>query len=259
MKIYRIFFVLFISSLHILSQDSHLKTNSLSVSIGLSDFHVRDEIASPLTYGNRTLRLGIEYNAKKDLYRHIIELDGYYGLIYIRFPKYETENIRGSLRYSYLHLIHRAKLFSSPLVFYIGGCIHTFLNHSSYREYITTSGIIEAPWYWSHSLGLSLLTHYQFKENEFTIHCNYSILSNVSRPAYSYVPGTQTSEPIKPLGKMEMFWNHQKFRAKLEYIHRLGKLWNISASYNFEYLCYPNPRKIALYMNNVYFGVTIKF
>src|SRR4030095_241515 len=103
--------------------------NLIGISIGLSDFHVREEMASPLTYWNNGITACLEYIRVGDNYKHQIELDGYYSKIKTVYEEYYAHNSRAGFRYSYLHKFLSLNT-STNLNLYAGGGGYSFINLS---------------------------------------------------------------------------------------------------------------------------------
>lgn len=253
MKLILISLTTFLFSLNVFSQDT-LLNKQLSAFLGLSDFHIRDEYASPLIYKNVTLTAGAEYHLRTQKNIHTFELRAYYGKLYIDLAKYDAENGRASFRYNYLHLISNFKIAKNKLSVYFGGGLITFLNMSKYNEYIS-NGVLEEPWLWIHSCEIALLTCYKFKPNKLTFQFNFSLISNVSRPSYSYLPGTHQNEAPKPFGKMAFFWQNPIIQVKTQYEFLVNRWLGLTARYDFLYSYYGEPRKIGMFMNNFQAGI----
>jgi len=236
-------------------------TNSIGVSIGLSDFHVRDELASPLIYRHMGITGSGEYVLSGENYKHLFEASGYYDILKSSSEHYEAENGRIGGRYNYLHKITELNLFKNRLTVFGGGGIYSFLNYSFYREFISEIGLITISYYMLHSAELSIWLDYSIgSSNQLSLKLNLPLISNASRPTYSTAtPGTNQVGEFSLFGTMAAFWETPAVQLKTAYSFKISKLVSISAQYVFHYLYYSVPRKIAMYMNDFRVGIYFLF
>jgi len=242
------------------NKKSDLK-NSIGVSLGLSDFHVRDEMASPLTYRGTGITGCLEYKRKGEKSIHTAGLSGYYDILTTNFAKYDAENYRVGFRYNYLHRISELSIFKNNFKIYVGGGVYSFLNYSHYKEYISKIELINVPWYWSHSAEFSFLFDYFISHsNHVTLQFYLPIISNVSRPAYSSF-GRELNRVgvVKLFGVMAPFWKNPNVQINVGFNYRINTWLKIFAQYNFQYASYSEPRKVAMYMNNLRTGTKFLF
>jgi len=247
-------------------QNSSLKVNeklknSLGVSFGLSDFHVRDELVSPLSYRGTGITGCLEYirQGKKNL--HFVELTAYYDFLETTYSRYEAQNGRIGIRYSYLQQISNLNFLKNDLKTYFGGGIYSFLNISDYKEFISNIGILTTSWYLSHSAELSLLMDYSMgSSSTLFFQVYFPLVSNVSRPSYtSYDVESHKVGIDKLFGEMEPFWKNFTVQLKAGYNYFFNNWLNVFAQYSFQYSSYYEPRNIGLYMNNFRAGLHFLF
>ncbi|RPI18126.1 MAG: hypothetical protein EHM58_06820 [Ignavibacteriae bacterium] len=256
MKSVSIFSILLLIYSHAFSQDTTAK-HSLQLIVGLSDFHVRDEFASSLIYRNTNFAVEGEYMIKTDKSIQSFQLAGYNAVLKTNLEKYDAENFRVSFRYNYLHNISKYKIWGNDLNIFLGGGGYSLLNFSQYNEYISEYGVLTESWYWVHSAEVSAFANYNTGSNNLGFAADFSLISNVSRPQYSYIPGTYRYSHINPFGKMEVFWNNPSVHIKIIYGYQLSSRFQILAQYNFQYSYFDEPRIIGLYMNNFLTGVRL--
>jgi hypothetical protein len=249
---------------HLASYKSNIDSskNNIGFSFGLSDFHIRDEYASPLIYRAPGIGACFSYSRDEDKYKHIIELTGYYADLKPIYDEYYALDIRGGFRYNYIRRVFKTGR-DNILTAGAGGGLYIFLNYSSYRAHTypmaMLANLVNA-WYLAHSAEITLLLEYERARSdvfEFRIHLPF--ITSISRPAYSYVPGDNSGDDFTPFGAIKPFWKNFTIQFRTYYRHRISRRFGIFAYYDFQYSAYDKPLDVRMYMNNFQAGTYLIF
>jgi len=245
-----------------LAQEEH---NHLGGSFGGSDFHIKDDHASPLIFSSIGIAPTLQYIHKGDEGRHYAEISYYYDYLWTSSDNFHNDNHRGRIRYSYLHSISEFKVINKDFELFLGGSIASFLCHSDYyHSWIppSVSRTIES-WYWSNSLDLSAQLEYNATPREyFSIQFFIPIVSNISRPKYSssgdynYV---DNDWKFKMFGETKFF--PENFSMDFLFTYQRPVIWkfNLQLSYEFYYSFYNEPQNVNMYINNLRAGLFFCF
>jgi len=246
-------------------------SNMIGASFGGSDFHIKDELASPLIFSKTGIAPSICYKYDGQVNRHIAEAQFYYADLTTSSDNFNTENWRGSIRYSYLHVIFDQDTIRRSFRFFLGGSIRSFLNRSDYYyAWGTSRSTAYRSWYWSHSLDIAVEIEYRPSSNietaddyeNLTFLCYVPVVSNVSRPTYSssgdynYDKNTRV---MKLFGKTGVLAENFSLNTQIIYSAPLFKNIQLMLSYEFFYSSYDAPKEIASYMNNFRAGLLYRF
>jgi hypothetical protein len=234
--------------------------NYIGASFGGSDFHVKDDHASPLIFSSVGIAPILQYNHVGENDRHIVELSYYTDYLATAADNFHDDNRRARIRYGYLRSVTEFKFLNSDLNLFLGGSLNSFLCHSDYY-YLSippTLGRSIESWYWTNSLDLSVQCEYKPAEREFfSLQLFMPIVSNVSRPAFSPSGGynyVQNDWKFKEFGATEVFPNNNSFNALLAYQRPVIPGVNLQVSYEWYYVSYDVPKEIRMYMNNLRAG-----
>ncbi len=234
------------------------ETNSIGIYFGLTDFHLRDDHASPVFFRGIGITPSIQYLYKGESVIQSVELSYYYDYLGSININFNTDNWRGKVKYSYLHFITN---FNNQIKLFIGASISSFLSLSDYR-YIDDNLAIKS-WYWNHSLNAELELIYSFNQKEY-ISAQFSLptISNISRPKYSpsenYSYSTN-SYKVNMFGEMVYFPNNFFISTILVYQKLISARFGLQIEYEFYYSLYNKPKEVAMYMNNISAGLVWKF
>jgi len=234
--------------------------NYIGVSFGGSDFHIKDDHASPMIYSGIGIAPSIQYFYRGGESRQYAEVSYYHGKLTTFEDNFHVTDNRGRARYAYVHSIIDFNLFDRKIVFFAGGSANSFLSHSDYRYSIlgSTDGRTIESWQWSTSLDLSLQLEYASAGKEFvSAQFFMPIVSNISRPKYSLSGDyhyLENSWKFKMFGQTKLFTDSFSFDGILIYQRPLVGSFNLELSYEFYYSFYKQPQDIGMYMNNVRAG-----
>ena len=240
--------------------------NYLGGSFGGSDFHIKDDHASPLIFSSIGFAPSLQYIHKGDESRHYAEASYFYDYLGTSSDNFHTDNHRGRLRYCYLHSVTNIQVFGNKFGFFLGGSASSFLCHSEYYYLFIPPdfyGKTIESWYWSSSLDISAQLEYNPAPGEFlSVQLFLPIVSNVSRPKYSpsgnynYI---DNDWKFKMFGETKFFPKNFSVNALLTYHRPLIWNFNLQICYEFYYSSYDEPREVNMYMNNVSIGLFFCF
>lgn len=233
---------------------------------GGSDFHVRDDHASPMIYSAWGIAPALQYLHAGGGNRQYAEASFFSAVLSSGPPNFRTDNWRGRARYAYLGSVADFGSHDGPFRFFLGGSITSYLSRSNYYYFIKPlngySSTIDS-WYWSHSLDAALQVEYGLAEREFlTVQCFVPIVSNVSRPRYSPSGDYSYTENV---WKMRMFGRTEFFPENIScdilVAFQVPVVWrfNCQVGYEFFFTSYDIPRDVKMYMNNARAGVVYCF
>jgi hypothetical protein len=240
------------------------KRNYLGLSFGGSDFHLKDDHASPLIFSSVGIAPTFQFFHLGDKSRHSLEGSYYYAYLSSSSDNFNTDNWRGRVRYSYVHLISNFEVWNRSFGIFLGGSINSFYNKSNYYYALNTSnGISIVSWYWSHSLDLTAQVEYNIAQREsFSMMLYVPVISNVSRPKYSPSGDYNYDEntwKVKAFGETEIFPRNLSVNVLLNYQRVIVGNFDLRLSYEFYYSSYDKPTDMAMYMNNLRAGLFFCF
>lgn len=265
MKFIRSFYISLISLCLLLtgySLGQHEGRNFLGVNFGISNFHIRDDHASPLFFRGTGIAPSLQYFYKSDTERHSVELSYLYGYLSSNNSNFNTDNWRGEIKYSYVHSISGLNIFNKGVEFFLGVSASSFLSLSDYH-FIDDQHLAIKSWYWHHSVNAEILMECALRKSEFvSIQFSLPLISNISRPNYSpsknYSYETNTYK-VDVFGETEIVPNNLFLNTVLTYQTPVGENINLQFEYEFYYSLYSKPKEIAMYMNNIRAGLFFNF
>ncbi len=239
--------------------------NYLGLSFGGSDFHIKDEHASPLIFSSTGIAPSIQYIYQGENSRVYAEASYYYDYLGTSSDNFHDINHRAEIRCSYLHSIADFEILNKKINVFVGGSIGTFLSHSDYTNIWVASTIsrtIES-WYWNNSFDVSAQLEYNLEPREFfSIKLFIPVVSNLSRPTYSSSGDfnyTDNDWKFKMFGETKFFPAIFSVNTLLTYQRPLIWKLNLQINYEFYYSSYDKPRNINMYMNNLCAGLFFCF
>ena len=223
---------------------------------GGSDFHVRDDHASPLFFGGWGIAPALQFLHAGEGNRQYFEAS-YSSAVLSADPEYfRAENWRGRARYACLVASGEFTLSGRPLLLFLGGSVTSFLSRSDYYYYIRPlSGYSTSidSWYWSSSLDAGFRAEYALGEREFlSLQCFFPLVSNVSRPQYSPSGDysyTENTFKMRMLGRTVVFPKNLSCDILLEFQIPVFWRFNAGLTCEFYYTSFDLPREMRMYMN----------
>jgi len=236
----------------------HEGKNFLGVNFGISNFHIRDDHASPLSFRGTGIAPSLQYLCKNETDRHAVKLSYLYGYLGSNNSNFNTDNWRAEVKYSYVHSISGLNIFHKGGKFFLGISASSFLSLSDYH-FIDDLHLAIKSWYWHHSVNAELLMECALRKSEFvSLQLSVPMISNISRPNYSpsknYSYTTNTYK-VDVFGKTEIVPNNFFLNTVLTYQTPIGESINLQIEYEFYYSLYNEPKEIIMYMNNIRAGL----
>ncbi|HTY58330.1 MAG TPA: hypothetical protein VMF59_05910 [Bacteroidota bacterium] len=233
---------------------------------GASDFHVRDDHASPLVFRAWGIAPVVQFIHAGEGNRHYFEAAYSPALLSSAPANFRTDNWRGRIRYAYLVQAWDLGSAERPLRMFLGGSATSFLQRANYYYFIPPLngyGTSIDSWYWSSSLDAAVNAEYDLAEREFvSVQCFVPLLSNVSRPRYSPSGDysyTENTFKMKMFGRTQFFPKNISADILLSFQAPVFWRFNAGVSYEFYFASYDLPREVKMYMNNARGGVFFCF
>ncbi len=235
--------------------------NHIGIHFGLTDFHLKDDHASPLFFRGIGITPSIQFMYKGESAIHSFELSYYSDYLGSINSIFNTNNWRGKVKYSYLHYLTDLIKPDNQLELFIGASLSSFFSLSDYR-YINDNLAIKS-WYWNHSLNIELALIYSFNQKEYiSARLSSPVVSNISRPKYSPSENYSYSTNIYKVDlfdKMVFFPNNFFINTILAYHTPISQSFGLQIEYEFFYSLYNKPKEVSMYMNNVRAGLFWQF
>ena len=235
----------------------------LSASLGLNDFHLKDEYLAPeIIRGNIfASRLSLDFSSAVDV--HAIDATFSHGSPASHYQERQiTQNI-GSLSYSYLHAVDTWEIAGLPLKFLLGGGVSSFVANTDYNAYDTptSSKSYDQAWYWSHALDLHAEADVRLAERStITVRLTTPLVRLVSRPENGHYLSSANQKVYENFfrafsrGKPEFAWENLVLMGEVRYSNRWSDRFGIHGSYIFGYAATDRPLEMAMYSNQVLVG-----
>lgn len=242
--------------------------HSLGISLGVDDFHFREEYLSPHIFSKSLFSTQLSYQIRTKLYLHNIEVDFSTGHPNSDIqPRNVTENI-GSVSYAISRVIDVEHIAGKPLELSVGAGVSTFIVSTDFvaedKRYSYEWN--EQSWYCSNSLNLHLDGKYQLSSKKsFSIQFTLPLFSLVSRPENGHGFNTENAKVIDHFlnvevqGKPEFFWDNAALACELGYKQQLGNRCHLKLNYLFNYASSNRPAHLQMYMNRFMAGFDFSF
>lgn len=270
MRAVALFLLMFVASGILICQNeepasSGSVVHSLGVSVGVNDFHLKDEYLSPSIFAGGMFSTEILYQVKSKQIKHAV--DFYFSTGHINSdvqPRDVTPYI-GSASYSFFHTLQTWTIAEHPLEIYIGTGLSSFFAYTDFvaEDRAADYRYYDQSWYWSHSLDLHFLGEYQFDVNRsLLIKLTTPIVRLVSRPENGHEFNEKNMRIINSFfnaakgGKPELFWENPAVLCELEYRGRITDRAEFRGAYSFTYISSDRPLSMGMYWNNFMVGIS---
>ncbi len=233
-------------------------------SIGINDFHIKDEYLSLLPYRGLMLSTRLSFEARLKSVKHEAEVYFNHGSPSPDNQAFDiTQNI-GLLAYSFMMKAGKANIADSPLTVYLGAGLSSFIMNS---DLITNSKLGEGyytdqNWYWFHSFNINAEGEYLISiDKTLIIKLQIPFFKIVTSPANGHWLGNQNKAVLNNFfnaaggGKGEFFWKNSVPLSSMEYRQQLSSHFSFRGSYGFNYASSNTPFNMGMYMNNFSAGV----
>ncbi|MGA8263036.1 MAG: hypothetical protein WB779_01190 [Ignavibacteriaceae bacterium] len=242
--------------------------NTFGVSLGINDYHFRDEYLSPNNFSALMLTAALSCKINTEKFQHSIEAIYSIGHPASTIqPRDVTENI-GYLAYSISGVIDKEYPAGNPLELSMGAGITTFVNNTDFNAVDTryNYSFFDRSWYWSHSLNLLLGVEYKLTEQRsISLWLTLPVFSLVSRPENEHYYNDNNMKVINNFftaatqGKPEFLWSSVVLLFETEYSQPISSNLDIQATYRFSYSSSDRTLPLKMYMNNLLAGINWKF
>jgi hypothetical protein len=238
--------------------------NSLGFSIGINDYHARDEYLSPYIFSGTMFTSGLSYRLKTERYRHSINISfstGHPGSDIQ--PRSVAEKI-GSLSYSITRTIDVEQVAGNPLEMSLGAGVSLFAAYTDFNSVddISHYTFYDWSWYLSHSVNMLFRCDYPLSEHtRFSCQFMMPVVRLVSRPENGHYFNDDNvdvnSNFLKAVGrgKTEFFWTNPVLFCEAGYRQRLGDNFDLQIHYQFNYISTDRPLSLQMYMNQLTVGI----
>jgi hypothetical protein len=242
--------------------------HSLGLSLGLNNFHSRDEYLSPVIYSGNMFYSGLHYQLNTSKYMHNAEASYSFGNPDSDVqPRDVKENI-GYFSYSCMRLIATEQLAGNPLEIRIGGGFSSFATHTDFDAVDKTYNytFYDRSWYWSHSVNLLLGGDYELSaQKNILVQVSLPVFSLVSRPREGHHFNSDNlivyDNFLKAAARCspEYIWNNFAVRIEAAYKQKLDEHISVSLNYRFNYSSIDRPYNMRSYMNQFLAGIDYNF
>ena len=242
--------------------------NTLGLSLGVNDFHIKDEYLSPNIFSGPMFSSKILFQHKTEETRHRVSLYFSAGQINSTDQPRDVKQYVGSIVYSYLHSIYSLKVGENPLELFIGGGISSYMVHTNFKttdiNYDYT--FFDQSWYWSHEADIYFRAEYSFGDR-------YSIAGEigsplagiVSRPENGHYFNANNAKIINNFmnasigGKPSFLWDNPVLFSEIEYRQRISLQLDLIFDYSFKFTSSNEPLPLRMYTNNAQAGILWQF
>ena len=233
--------------------------NTLTLNIGVNDFHIKDERISPLIFRGILFSSYTSYKYRDNKFTHDVETFISLGKIFSTFNQNLVEQFAGCISYSLLHQIYNVDYANSNINLNLGAGIKSFVSYENTLDpnYFILSG--EDSWYWSHSLNLIFSGVYNIvNKHSINFQLSSPFIRTVSRPDFSqnqlYYEVESNHLKAAKYGDIEFLWNDFVIFSNLSYVYNQSKHIGLNISYNFYYASTHKTQFMGLYSNNFLLG-----
>lgn len=245
----------------ILAQSGFLENRKyLGLNLGLSDYHNKDLMLSPLIYRGSNFYFDLFYQLKKEKTLQTLEISSSVGDVNSNIPYHTQIGVRAHLGYGYSRQITTVETKGIPILIFLGGFIKTYADMSFPDNYDNGAMLVA----YSMNLHASALSSFDDR---------HSLLWDLQVPAISYVvrlPYAGFDEEVqenatKPLklvtknGQVVSLGDYFMFNTRLNYFYSLSERWSFLVKYQFFYHRFDEPRKTRSFSNNYSVGLVHKF
>jgi hypothetical protein len=237
------------------------------IGLGLiaSDFHIRDDHASPLIFSKFGVGPVLQYSYDGIDNRHSFRGTYSFSDLTTSNQNFHTENWRGRVSYSYLRSVGDFELLDRQCSFSCGASVTSFFCKSDYFYSMMGqfNGRAISSWYWSHSIDLIAQVECVPGQGEL-LFASLSVpaISNVARPGYSPSADynlTENEWKIKGFGETRFFPRNFSTDFLLVYRRPIVSSFSLQIGYEFSSSTYDKPVEVRAYMNGFHTSLLFGF
>jgi len=267
----RLVVVLLFCITRVFSQDGPLKKEfiqSLGISSGVNDFHLRDQYLSPYIFTKTLFSSQVSYHLKTGRYHHKIDFSYSSGHPNSSIqPRDVTQKI-GTFSYSLLRVLGEKHVAGKPMQLSLGAGASTLIANTNFIATDTQNSYqyFDQSWYCSNSINLLLGSEYLLSEkNSFSLEFTLPFLLIVSRPENGHGFNPKNAKVINKFssvltqGRPEFIWNNFVIAYLLGFRQKLSNRCNLRVNYLFNYVTSDRPIPLEMYMNRFLVGFEFLF
>ncbi|MDD5363489.1 MAG: hypothetical protein PHN88_15310 [Ignavibacteria bacterium] len=242
--------------------------HSLGLSLGLNNYHSRDEYLSPVIFSGNMFYSGLHYQLNTGRYMHNAEASYSFGNPDSDVQPRDVKEKIGYFSYSFVRLIGSEQLAGNPLEIRIGGGVSSFAAHTDFDAVDKTYNytFYDRSWYWSHSVNLLFGSEYKLSgQNNISVQISLPVFSLVSRPREGhhfdrdnlivYDNFLKAAARCSP----EYLWDNFVIHFEAAYKQKLDENISVSLNYRFNYSSIDRPYNMRSYMNQFFAGIDYTF
>jgi hypothetical protein len=242
--------------------------HSFVVSLGLNDFHLKDEYLSPYIFGGLLFSPRASLQIESEDTRHSIDV--WFSIGHPNSdiqPRDVTQRV-GYISYSFSHEVHTWEIGGRPLRVYLGTGLSSFATYTDFNtvDKVTGFAFYDDSWYLSHALNLNFLCEYRLAEHRtLCVQLTMPAVRLVSRPNNGHFFDSKNAKVIENFlnalkcSRREFFWNNLAILSEIEYREQLSDRFDLRGSYSFVYASSDRPLSMGMYTNNFLIGIAWLF
>jgi hypothetical protein len=241
-------------------------TQSLTLSSGISDIHMKDDYLSPAIFSSIIFSAGIQYEGTSETSCHIANVKFNTGKASTDNLPGETDHIIALISYTYLHNFTSINIAGADISLSAGGGISTYIENTDYQYNSSSYGTLnDQSWYWSHAVNLACRAVYTYSNDiSFLYQLSLPAFSIVSRPENGHWLNRKNSEIMydnflhaAQNGKGEFIWDNFCFDCSITYRQVINNNIAFKGSYSFNYISSDRPLSLGMYKNDFLAGIEI--
>ncbi|MFQ5729341.1 MAG: hypothetical protein ACE5GN_03165 [Waddliaceae bacterium] len=250
--------IILICDQSMLAQTNLSKKNHLGLTFGLSNYHSKDLMLSPLIYRGNNFEIDLSYLHKRKKSFHTLEISFTIGDINSNVPYHTQTGARAHIWYGYSRQITKFSLKDKTIPIFIGGLLKFFAEGAIPQDFENST------WILVHSLNINLGTQYPINpRHSLYWDLHFPALSYVIRPPYAgFDEEVRENHGLKNLvtnGEFHAVYDYLMLFTRFVYIYKLTEKFDLKAKYQFSYHQYDQPREVKMFTNLFSAGLTFKF
>jgi len=251
-------FSLFCQNEQLLEKKQQKTTHLVGISMGVNDFHLRDEYLSPHIFSKPMFSSGLTYQVQSKKLLQEVDLSYSFGHPDSNIQIRDVTEKTGFVSYSILHTFFEKKISGNPVQLSLGTGISSFIAHTNFigRDEKYKYDWDEQSWYTSNSINLLFRSeHMLISGKSFFLQVTMPFFSLISRPENGHVWNDDNLKVINSIlqvesqGKPEFFFKNPVFFSQIGYKQPIGKNFDLRFNYQFNYISSNRPLPLKMYMN----------
>lgn len=244
----------------VLAQTGSVKKNHLGFDLGISNYHSKDLMLSPLIQRGNNLNIALLYSHKSEQGRHSADIYFALGDLNTNVSYFTAIGIRAYLSYGYSRKLTTFEWKDAQIPFFIGGLLKSYAIVTGYEDWDSGSWIV------AHSFNMTTAAEYTINPRHvLSWQFHFPLLSYIIRPPYAGFDEETSDNFEKPLklltknGKLASISGYFMLGSTITYRYLLSRKFDFVAQYRFEYHRYAEPRSIKFFTNDLSLGFFFKF